>query len=129
MHPIGEAARRSGVSIETIRYYERAGIVPPPERSASGRRLYDHGAVARLRFIRRSRDLGFSIPDIRALIALTADGPLACADAQRIGAHHLARTRQRIADLRALEAALEELVELCDAGRPECPLLRRLLEG
>ena len=68
MLPIGDAARQSGVTIETIRYYEREGVVPPPDRSASGRRLYDAAGIARLRFIKRCRDLGFSLSVTKTLL-------------------------------------------------------------
>src|SRR3546814_10034854 len=73
MHSIGEAARQSGVTVETIRYYERERIVPPPDRSASGRRLYDPAGIMRLRFVRRCRDLGLSIADIRTLLVFRSE--------------------------------------------------------
>jgi len=109
MYAIGVAARRSGVAIETIRYYERRGIVPLPDRAASGRRLYDDAAVARLRFVRRCRDLGFSLDDVRTLFALADGEPAACGAVRSLGERHLDEVRSRIADLRRLEAALEEL--------------------
>jgi MerR family mercuric resistance operon transcriptional regulator len=86
MFAIGEASRQSGVGIETIRYYEREGIVPKAERTASGRRVYCRDAIARLRFIRRCRDHGFSIADSRTLMALRKDNDTACAEAMEVGA-------------------------------------------
>ena len=123
---IGEAAKRSGVAVETIRYYEREGIVPVAERSANGRRRYDANAVARLRFVRRCRDLGFSISEVRALILLASDEPADCAKAQRIGEDHLGDVRSKIADLKRLESALVELLSHCEAGSADCPMLKEL---
>ncbi len=126
MHEIGEAARLSGVKVETIRYYERDGVVPPPDRSASGRRLYDSAAVARLRFVKRSRDLGFSIADIKTLMALAPASGRACGDVKEIGERHLRDVRVKIADLLELEDALVALIHDCDSGRSDCPALRKL---
>lgn len=126
MYPIGEAARRSGVAIETIRYYEREGVVPLPDRAASGRRLYDRAGIARLRFVKRCRDLGFSLEDIRVLLALSKPGFQACSDVKRLGERHLRDVREKIADLTRLEAALAEMVAECGEQKPECPLLRQL---
>src|SRR3546814_14180805 len=83
MHSIGEAARQSGVTVETIRYYERERIVPPPDRSASGRRLYDPAGIMRLRFVRRCRDLGLSIADIRTLLVFCEEGGMPAATSRR----------------------------------------------
>lgn len=129
MHPIGEAARRSGVKIETIRWYEREGVVPPAERSAAGRRLYDDDAVARLRFVRRCRDLGFPLAEIRALLALPAAADAPCDAVRALGERRLAGVRARLAELRALESALSGLLADCAAGREDCPALDRLFEG
>lgn len=126
MYAIGEAARKSGVTVETIRYYERERIVPPPDRSASGRRLYDPAGVARLRFVRRCRDLGLSIADIRTLLVLRNAGGNACSDVQAISQRHLGEIRSRIADLRRLESALEALIAHCGRGETQCPALRQL---
>ena len=126
MHPIGEAARKSGVTIETIRYYERTGLIPAPARSAAGRRLYDGAGIARLRFVKRCRDLGFSIPEIRTLLALSNEPGAACGDVKAIGEHHLRDVRDKIADLTRLEAALTDLIAECDREYVRCPALRRL---
>jgi MerR family mercuric resistance operon transcriptional regulator len=126
MHPIGVAARMSGVNIETIRYYEREGVVPAPERSGSGRRLYDRAAIARLRFIRRCRDLGFPVADIRALLALTEEAETPCAEARGIGEKQLALVRAKLRDLRSMESGLARLLRECDSGTQECTMLRIL---
>jgi len=124
---IGEAARQSGVGIETIRYYERTGLIPPPARSTAGQRLFSPADVARLRFVRRCRDLGFAIPDIRQLIVLAEDRAPSCAEAEEIGQRHLLAIRHRRAGLERLEAALLGLLEGCREDRPDCALLRALM--
>lgn len=126
MFAIGEASRQSGVGIETIRYYEREGIVPKAERTGSGRRVYGREAIARLRFIRRCRDHGFSIADSRTLMALSNGGDTVCAEAMQVGARHLSDVRRKIAELQQLEAALEELAANCANGRVYCPMLESL---
>jgi MerR family mercuric resistance operon transcriptional regulator len=128
MYSIGEASRRSGVNVETIRYYERRGVVRPPVRSASGRRLYDSDGIARLRFVRRCRDLGFPIERIRALLALPIDDRAGCRDVKAIGEEHLREVRSRIADLRRLETVLAGLIAECGQGGPQCPALQQLFD-
>jgi MerR family transcriptional regulator, mercuric resistance operon regulatory protein len=123
MFAIGEASRQSGVGIETIRYYEREGIVPTAERTASGRRVYNREAIGCLRFIKRCRDHGFSIADSRALLALAKNSDTACSTAMKLGAQHLSDVRRKIAELQKLEAALEELAANCANGRLDCPML------
>lgn len=125
MHPIGQAARLSGVNIETIRYYEREGVLPPPLRSSSGRRLYDDQAVSRLRFVRRCRDLGFPLRDVRALLELSEQSD-PCRDVRSLGEDHLRAVRSKIIDLRRLEDALIQLIEPCASSRSECPALEAL---
>ena len=129
MVPIGEAARQSGVHIETIRYYEREGIIPPPGRMANGRRVFAPEDVARLRFIRRCRVLGYSIADIRDLMGLAGQSDTACARVEAIGRAQLAQIHDRIARLGELAAALEELVAHCGAGRAACPMLEELMNS
>lgn len=126
MIAIGEAARRSGIHIETIRYYEREGIVPAPGRTAGGRRVYTDADIGMLVFVKRCRDLGFPIADIRALQALRDASDEQCAEVQTIALHHLQGIRDRIANLTRLEASLASLVTECDDGRVECPALRGL---
>jgi MerR family mercuric resistance operon transcriptional regulator len=126
MPSIGEAARRSGVPVETIRYYERAGILPGPQRSESGHRVYDAAGIARLRLIKRCRDLGFSLSDAQGLLALSENNAASCTEVEVIAKDHLAEVRRKISDLRDLEGALAELIRDCAEGNPACPVLRAL---
>ena len=126
MHAIGAAAKLSGVNIETIRYYEREGVVPAAERSGSGRRLYGAQDIARLRFIRRCRDLGFPISDIKALLDLSEREDTPCDDARDIGERQLDLVRAKLRDLRSMEEALRELIRDCSTGAAECAMLRAL---
>lgn len=125
---IGDLARRTGCHVETIRYYERVGLLPRPVRSATRYRLYAPEDVRRLIFVRRARDLGFTLEEVRTLLALAvSDGDEACAEARQLAAQHLAVIRGKIADLRVLEGALSEAVRRCDAGDfPGCPLIDAL---
>jgi MerR family mercuric resistance operon transcriptional regulator len=126
--PIGELSRRTGVHIETIRYYERIKMLPAPARTASGRRLYGPAETCVLAFIRRSRELGFRLNEIRALLTLSAkNGREACADVRELAAHHLGEVRAKIVDLRAMERVLADAVRSCEAGEtPGCPLIETL---
>jgi MerR family mercuric resistance operon transcriptional regulator len=125
---IGELSRQTGVNIETIRYYERVKVLPAPPRTASGRRRYGPAETRTLAFIRRSRELGFTLDEIRALLALSADnGHEACVEARELAAGHLAEVRAKVADLRAMERVLADTVRRCDAGEtPGCPLIETL---
>ena len=126
MHSIGAAAALSGVHVETIRYYERTGIVPRAARTASGRRRYIEEDIARLRFVRRCRDLGFTIPDIRTLPGLAADSEPPLASTKILGERHLERIRRKMGELRELEHVITELIEHRDAARAPFPLFDRL---
>ena len=126
MVAIGEASRLSGVSIETIRYYEREGIISKAGRTASGRRAYADAEISELRFIKGCRDLGFSIHDAVALRNL-ADAPSdACETVEQLGRKHLSDVRAKLVELRQLENALAELVANCAKGQKECPMLDSL---
>ena len=127
MHRIGVASAMSGVNIETIRYYEREGVIPRAPRTRTNRRLYGDEDIARLRFVKRCRDLGFSIPDIRTLLDLSAGNNAPCADVKALGERHLRGVRRKLDELVNLERALAELVKRCDAGRTDCRMLKRLL--
>lgn len=127
MVAIGEASRMSGVSIETIRYYEREGIISEAGRTASGRRTYSDAGISELRFIKRCRDLGFSIQEAIALRSLAKEPEGACENVERLGRAHLKDVQTKIAELRHLESALAELVSNCEKGKPDCPMLDVLM--
>ena len=124
--PIGELSRRTGCNIETVRYYERIGIIPAPPRR--GRyRSYSAEDVARLGFVRRARELGFTLDEVRALLGLAAGGGASCAEVRDLAASHLEDVRGRIGDLRRMERVLTASVRACDAGQdPGCPLIQAL---
>lgn len=118
---IGELAGATGVAAPTIRYYEEIGLLPVPDRSAAGRRTYGRVDVERLRFIRRARDFGFSIEEVRRLAGLSVTPGGDCGDVRDVASRHLVAVRRRLADLKALEATLTGFVGLCDtscAGGP-----------
>lgn len=123
---IGELSQRTGCNIETIRYYERIGLIPAPPRR--GRyRSYGPEDVGRLGFIRRARELGFTLDEVRALLRLAADGQASCANARELAAAHLDDVRTRIADLKRMECILAGTVRACDAGSGTgCPLIAAL---
>jgi len=125
---IGELSRRTGVNIETIRYYERIKMLPAPPRTSNGRRVYGPTEIRSLTFIRRSRELGFTLDEIRALLAISAeDGNNTCGEVRQVAARHLADIRAKIADLRAMARVLADAVQRCDAGEmPGCPLIDKL---
>ncbi|MEX2614614.1 MAG: MerR family transcriptional regulator [Alphaproteobacteria bacterium] len=129
MATIGEASRRSGVKIETIRYYEREGVTPAPDRTATGRRVYTENGVSVLVFVKRCRDMGFSLSDARALLALRNATDDQCDEVRSISERHIADVRNRIVALRQLEAALEALVSECRKGHTACPALEELFTG
>lgn len=124
---IGEFSRRTGGNIETIRYYERIGLLPSPDRKGRYRR-YGVADVARLVFIRRARELGFTLDEVRALLALSeADGEASCADVRDIAVRHLLEVRGKINDLKAMERTLADAVRRCDLGDvPGCPMIDTL---
>lgn len=123
MHSIGAASSQSGVNIETIRYYEREGVVPKADRSASGRRLYTDKEIVRLRFVKRCRELGFPILEIKSLLGLSAGETTSCILARSIANQQLISVREKVADLRRMEGALVDLIALCADERSDCPML------
>lgn len=123
----GELARQTGCNLETIRYYEKIGLLPEPQRNASGYRVYDHTQVGRLRFILRGRELGFSIEEIRGLLDLVDRGNQTCAEVKARTEHHLADVRAKIADLKRIEAILARTAAQCSGdAAPKCPILEAL---
>jgi MerR family mercuric resistance operon transcriptional regulator len=121
---IGKLSRLTGVNIETIRYYEKIKVVPAPSRTESGRRVYGPLDTRILAFIRRSRELGFSLDEIRALIRLGGPEKASCRQVREIAGHHLDDIRAKIADLRKLERLLAKTVAQCTGtAAPKCPVL------
>lgn len=123
---IGELSRQTGCNIETIRFYERIGLLPKARRS--GRfRSYEPEDVARLGFARRARELGFTLDQVRALLGLAQGGGAACEAARDLAALHLKEVRKRVADLRRMERVLAGAIRACASGKPSgCPLIESL---
>jgi MerR family mercuric resistance operon transcriptional regulator len=126
---IGQLAAAAGVNVETVRYYQRRELLAAPERPSGGIGRYPVDALTRLRFIKRSQSLGFSLDDVQALLSL--DDGQACTSARRIGEHKLADVRQRIQTLQALERALQRLVTECSISKRKvsCPLIDALMQS
>lgn len=125
-----ELARRTGCNLETVRYYEKVGLLPEPPRTASGYRNYDTAHERRLRFVLRARELGFSLDEIRGLLRLVDERDRPCAEARDVAATHLADVRAKIADLRRMERVLKDVVIQCGDGTlPECPLIETLFRS
>ena len=123
----GELANRSGCNLETIRYYEKIDLLKPPERTASGHRLYSRDDQARLGFILRGRDLGFSIGELKSLLTLVDSHDCSCGEVLELTDVHLASVRRKIIDLKKLERTLADVSAQCDGGDvPECPIIDAL---
>jgi MerR family mercuric resistance operon transcriptional regulator len=122
-----ELAKRTGAHLETVRYYEKVGLLPEPPRTAAGYRSYDDSHERRLRFVMRARELGFTLEKVRALLRLVDERDRPCAEARDLAATQLADVRAKIADLRRMERVLKEVVARCGDGvLPECPLIETL---
>ena len=124
---IGELARRTGVHIETIRYFEKVGLLDKPDRTEGGNRVYVEQHVRALSFIRRARELGFTPDEVRAILNLGGPGKACCDEVQEIAVHHLEQVRGKMADLARLERLLASTVERCSGGHvPECAVIDML---
>jgi MerR family copper efflux transcriptional regulator len=124
---IGEASRLSGVSTKMIRHYEAIGLIPSADRRSSNYRDYGHHDLHRLAFIRRARDLGFSIPEIRDLLRLWADRSRSSAEVKRLTDAHIDELDSKIEALSEMRATLAHLADACgDDDRPDCPIIDRL---
>lgn len=127
---IGQAARRSGLSAKMIRYYESIGLLKPALRSDSGYRLYRQEDLHQLAFIKRSRDLGFSLEEVARLLTLWQDRQRASADVKALASQHIDDLNRRIEELVSLRDTLSELVAHCQGDdRPDCPILKDLAAG
>jgi MerR family copper efflux transcriptional regulator len=124
---IGEASRQSGITAKMIRHYEALELIRPAARTPAGYRVYDEMDLHRLRFIRRARDLGFSISEIQRLLGLWQNRRRASGDVRRIANTHIAELDRKIRQLQSMRATLETLVQSCHGDeRPDCPILEDL---
>lgn len=127
---IGQAAKATGVSAKMIRYYEETGLVRPAQRSEKGYRVYSEKDVHTLRFVRRARDLGFTVDGIADLLALWRDTGRQSADVKQMAVGHVAALRKKIADLEDMAATLQHLADCCAGDhRPDCPILSEIATG
>ena len=123
----GSLANKTGVNAETIRYYEKAGVMPDPPRTAGGHRLYDESLVRRLFFIRRCRELGFTLDEVRELLKLVDEDEYTCADVLLNAKAQITRIRGKIRDLRKMETTLKTISSQCSGEDvPECPIIEAL---
>ena len=129
MVTIGGLSKQTGCNIETIRYYERIGLLPKPPRTEGGHRLYEREQIKRLVFIRRSRELGFSLDEIRTLLQLVDGKQYTCQEVKALTEEHLGDIKKKIADLKKLQKTLGEISAQCQGGQvPECPMIDALFE-
>jgi MerR family mercuric resistance operon transcriptional regulator len=127
---IGALANRAGCRVETVRYYERAGLMPVPPRTAGGHRSYGRDHVKRLIFVRRARELGFTIDEVRELLALADRGAYTCADVKTATLSHRAGVKRKLADLRRLDRALGDLADRCAGGDgQDCAIFDALFDA
>lgn len=127
---IGEAAARSGVSAKMIRYYEQSGLITAPQRTMAGYRVYQDADIHALRFIRRARDLGFTVEQISELMELWRDRSRASADVKRIALAHVEVLEAKRREIEEMAKALKHLARNCHGdGRPDCPIIEELAHG
>jgi len=123
----GEIARRTGVNAETVRYFERVGILSEPPRTEGGHRIYDESHVRTLGFVKRARNLGFTPDEVRTILDLGGPGKAACGEVREIATHHLGQVRAKIADLVEIERILAQTISQCIGNAdPECALIEMI---
>ncbi len=124
----GKVAKKTGVGLETLRFYERVGLIEPPDRTASGYRDYSPTVVDRIRFIQKAKRLGFSLREVRALLQLSSDSAARCLDVRRRAEAKIAEIKTKIQDLERIRECLEGLVEQCRGSQPvqRCSFLEAL---
>jgi len=121
---IGELSRKTGVKIETIRYFERIGTIATPPRTRGGHRVYGEQHLRALGFIRRARELGFTPEEVRGMVGLGGPGSACCDEVRDIAAHHLEQVRTKMADLAHIERLLASTIERCSGDHaPECAVI------
>lgn len=125
---IGQVAGQAGVRADTIRYYEKRGLIPKPRRRPSGYRAFAEDTITRIRFIKRAQELGFTLEEIGQLLQLRDSRRAECADVQLIAEHKIELIDEKIADLRAIRGALKHLMAACQGHIPvvECPIIESL---
>ena len=125
---IGQLAKQADVGVETVRFYERQGLLEEPDRRASGYRQYDEGVVRRLQFIRRAKELGFTLKEIRDLLSLRVDPTTTCADVKQRAESKLTDIEQKIRTLQRMKRALVKVTNSCSGSGPtsECPILEAI---
>ena len=125
---IGDIARLAGVRIDTVRFYEKRGLIPRPQRRPSGYRIFTAETVRQIRFIKRAQELGFTLDEVTDLLALRVSQRARCADVMAIAEHKAELIDEKIADLRAMRGALDRLMESCEGRQPavECPIIESL---
>ena len=127
---IGPLSEQTGCNIETIRYYERIGIMPPPPRTEGGHRVYREEHLKRLTFIRRSRELGFTLGEVRNLLLLVDGDEFTCDEVKTTTLEHADDVHQKIADLKRMEKTLRDTAAQCEGGKtPDCPIIDSLFDG
>lgn len=127
---IGNLAKATGVKVETIRYYERTGLIAPPARTAGNYRVYAVHDLERLRFIRRTRDLGFTLEKVRAMLDLASQRDRSCGTIDAIATKHLDEVDRKIADLQGLRRELSAIISSCEGGTvSECRILEAFADG
>ncbi len=127
---IGDLSRRTGVNIETIRYYERVGVLPPPPRTDGGHRVYGIEHIKQLNFVRRCRELGFQLASIKEMLGMVDGGNVTCEQVKAISKNHLEDVRSKIADLKKMERTLSRTVSQCAGGQgSDCPIIDSLSSG
>ncbi len=124
----GELAKQASVNVETLRFYEREGLLLEPPRRASGYREYPPDTVQRIRFIQRAKELGFTLREIKGLLELRVDPETTCAEVKEHAAEKIADVKQKISDLKRIERALNKLMNTCRGSGPidDCPILKHL---
>ncbi len=129
MVTIGGLSKQTGCNIETIRYYERIGILLKPPRTEGGHRLYDREHIKRLVLVRRSRELGFSLDEIRTLLRLVDGKRYTCREVKAVTERHLEDIKKKLSDLRRLQKTLRDISSQCEGGLvPDCPIIDALFE-
>ena len=125
---IGEVAKQTGIGVETVRFYEKSGLIDEPPRTEAGYRQYPENTASRVRFIRHAKELGFTLTEIKELLNLRLDPTTTCEDVRQVAEEKLRNVRAKIQSLQAIEMALGELIGACAVGGPdgECPILEAL---